>query len=760
MPRFSVIVPVYQVRAYLHECLDSVLSQTYQDLELIAVDDASPDAGGAILDEFAARDRRLTAVHLAENTGPGGARNAGLARATGDYVVFLDGGDTLVPGALQTVADRLKETGGPDVLAYDHARTSWSGGTVRDGRTGQLAGAGTGTDAGTGTGTGTESRALADRPGLLGAPTAVWTKAYKREFVERQGLVFPPGAHEDVAWTHRALLAAGSIAVLDAVCVHHRERRAGERRGAGLPAAHRAHFDVFDQYDRVFAFLDSRPALDGWRPELHHLMLDHFSALLAAHGDLPRACRAEFFRRARAHCRRYAPLARGASVPPRVRLHRALFRYADHRTYRAVRAAQRLRARVRAAVAGARGAGRAAALRLHYRVQLKLPLRGNEAVFAAYGHGGYACDPAAIEARLRELAPEMRTAWIAHPVHHHTVPDDVRRVAPGGFAHAAALARAKYLVNNTEFGGSPVKRPGQVLLRTHRGTPLKSTGLDLRDHPAAAGGTDFAALLADADTWDYSLSANRHSTLVRERAFPAGYTTLEYGSPRNDVFHRATPADIARIRSELGIHSTATAILYAPTHRDYRRTQRLPLDLERVARALGPRFVLLTRAHFAYEEPLTRAPHPRVVDVSGHPSVESLCLASDALVTDYSSLMFDYAALDRPIVVHSDDPEAYEAARGTYFDLRACPPGAVARTEDELIDIFSTEHWRGSRSAQLRAAFRARFCPYEDGRAAERVVRHVFLGGAPGEPRVIPPEDRAPVSLPQQGAPRVEESHR
>ncbi|MFP3992070.1 CDP-glycerol glycerophosphotransferase family protein [Streptomyces sp. E11-3] len=96
------------------------------------------------------------------------------------------------------------------------------------------------------------------------------------------------------------------------------------------------------------------------------------------------------------------------------------------------------------------------------------------------------------------------------------------------------------------------------------------------------------------------------------------------------------------------------------------------------------------------------------------------------------------------MVIYADDWEAYEAARGTYFDLRAFPPGAVARSQDELIDIFATGHWRGSRSAQLRAAFRERFCPYDDGRAAERVVRHVFLGERAGLPPVLPLADRRP----------------
>jgi CRISPR system Cascade subunit CasB len=84
LPRFSVIVPAYKVQAYLHACLESVLSQSCADLELIAVDDCSPDGSGAIIDEFAARDPRVRAVHLAENQGLGRARNAGLAQACGD----------------------------------------------------------------------------------------------------------------------------------------------------------------------------------------------------------------------------------------------------------------------------------------------------------------------------------------------------------------------------------------------------------------------------------------------------------------------------------------------------------------------------------------------------------------------------------------------------------------------------------------------------------------------------------------------------
>ncbi|MFF4830842.1 CDP-glycerol glycerophosphotransferase family protein [Streptomyces sp. NPDC001315] len=753
MPRFSVIVPAYKVQAYLHECLESVLSQSYPDLELIAVDDCSPDACGSIIDEFAARDPRVRALHLPENRGLGRARNAGMEEATGDYLVFLDSDDTLTPDALRAIADRVKETGEPDVLVYDYARTYWSGEAVRNKVAAQL------------TEKGPAPFRLADRPGLLKVLMVAWNKAYRREFVAREGLTFPPGYYEDTPWTYPVLMAAETIATLDRVCVHYRQRRQGNILGT----TSRRHFDVFEQYDRVFAFIERRPELACWRPLLFRRMVDHLSTVFTKPGRLPRAARAEFLRKARTYYRRYR--APGAPVPLRSRLRHTMVHLGLHRTYRVLQRAMTLRRRTAKLTSRLLKAVRAAALQLHYRVQLRLPLHADQAVFAAYWGRGHGCNPGALEAAFRTYAPHIRTAWIARPEHHPTIPPGPRRLSPGTAAYWTALARSKYLVNNVNFDRRLVKRPGQVFVQTQHGTPLKHMGLDLQEHPAAARDMDFTELLKGVDKWDYVLSANRHTTLTWQRVYPGGYATLEYGYPRNDVLQQATSADVTRLRALLGIPEGTVAILYAPTHRDHHRTQRSTLDLERVLRRLGPRFVILARAHYWHDGPL--AGGGRVIDVTGHPSVESLCLASDVLLTDYSSIMFDYANLDRPIVIHADDWEAYEAARGTYFDLRSFPPGAVARSEDELIDIFATGHWRGSRSTQLRTAFRERFCPYDDGHAAERVVRHVVLGETAGLPPFVPLGERCPApsaasalarsplaTVPQPSGPRpVTESH-
>ena len=180
--------------------------------------------------------------------------------------------------------------------------------------------------------------------------------------------------------------------------------------------------------------------------------------------------------------------------------------------------------------------------------------------------------------------------------------------------------------------------------------------------------------------WDYSISANEFTTEIWERVYPSGtYESLETGYPRNDVLATATPEHMERVRAELGIEAEQKVVLYTPTHRESEREYVPLLDVDELAERLGSGYVVLVRAHYFYQDAAvaTGVSH-RVLDVAAHPSIEDLAIASDLLITDYSSLMFDYAVLDRPIVIYAPDWETYSRERGTYFDLMAEPPGAVA----------------------------------------------------------------------------------
>ncbi|MEU8588145.1 CDP-glycerol glycerophosphotransferase family protein [Streptomyces sp. NPDC048664] len=735
MPRLSLVVPAYKVQGYLPECLDSILGQDYADFEVIAVDDCSPDASGAIFDEYAERDPRVHVMHLTENVGLGRARNAGLEKAQGDYVLFLDSDDTLTDGALKAIADRLDATGDPEILVYDYARSYWDG-RVRPNQRADLLGS-----------DGPEVFALTERPQLLDLLQIVWNKAYRRDFVTRHGLTFPPGYYEDAPWTFCSMISAERIALLDRVCVMYRQRREG---GNILKTVSRKHFDVFDQYRRVFDYVDSRPELAIWRAPLFRKMSDHYLTVLERPERLPQDARAEFFHRAAQDYR--ARLPEDFQRPAGGRGHKyALLERDAYTAMAGAAAAIRLRKAVRTRTRTAINRSKRSAMGVFYQSQLKLPLDENLALFSAYWSRSVSCNPAAIDAELARLAPHVRRVWAVRPDAVAGVPKGVEYVRVGSREYWSALARAKYLVNNVNFADAVVKREGQIHLQTHHGTPLKTMGLDQRKYPASTA-MDFDKLLERCDRWDFSLSANRFSTAVWERVYPCSYTSLESGYPRNDALVNATADDVRAARAALGLAEGTRAFLYMPTHREYQPGFTPALDLARLADDLGPDVTLLVRGHYFYGS----SPHVaelrrsgRIVDVSGHARVEELYLAADALVTDYSSAMFDYAVLDRPIVIYAPDWDIYSAVRGTYFDLLQQPPGAVARTQTELIGLLGSQEYDSPRAAAHREAFRRRYCEFDDGRAAERVVRRVFLGERTPLP-FIPFADRPHAPNPAQ----------
>jgi len=114
--KVSVIVPIYKVEKYLRECIDSIINQTYTNLEIILVDDGSPDNCGAICDEYTLKDFRIRVIHK-ENGGLSHARNAGLDIATGDYYCFVDSDDMLPDHSVRTLLDLMKTHSGDMVIA-------------------------------------------------------------------------------------------------------------------------------------------------------------------------------------------------------------------------------------------------------------------------------------------------------------------------------------------------------------------------------------------------------------------------------------------------------------------------------------------------------------------------------------------------------------------------------------------------------------------------------------------------------------------
>jgi CDP-glycerol glycerophosphotransferase len=153
----------------------------------------------------------------------------------------------------------------------------------------------------------------------------------------------------------------------------------------------------------------------------------------------------------------------------------------------------------------------------------------------------------------------------------------------------------------------------------------------------------------------------------------------------------------------------------------------LRLDLARLREALGPDTVLLVRKHHYIVDAVPTTADGFVRDVSAFPDGTELMLAADVLVTDYSSMMFDFANTGRPMLFYTYDLDAYrDEIRGFYFDFTEAAPGPLLRTADELIEALDDLEAVKSEYAQRYAAFVAKFCELDDGHASARVVDRLF----------------------------------
>jgi len=306
-------------------------------------------------------------------------------------------------------------------------------------------------------------------------------------------------------------------------------------------------------------------------------------------------------------------------------------------------------------------------------------------------------------------------------------------------AYFRAFARAKYWVVNGWISLDVKKRPGQVMLQCWHGTPLKRLRHDIAETVTTHHRQeDLRSNDEDVSRYDYFLSPSRFASKAFTSAFnlkALGKENIicETGYPRNDFLHTFQDADVTRIRAELGIPPDKKVLLYAPTWRDDKHIAdvgyeyKSPVDFDLLASKLSREYVVLFRAHNIVANAFDFQKYKDfLVDVSDYDDINDLYLASDALITDYSSVFFDYANLRRPIIFYMYDLEHYrDNLRGFYLDLNDLP-GDIVKTEAEIIDILSHLEDYNQKHHTTYQKFSQTYNYLDDGKAAGRVVERVF----------------------------------
>jgi CDP-glycerol glycerophosphotransferase len=295
------------------------------------------------------------------------------------------------------------------------------------------------------------------------------------------------------------------------------------------------------------------------------------------------------------------------------------------------------------------------------------------------------------------------------------------------------LALSKYWVSNILF---PIhkKREGNVYLQTWHGTPLKKLGFDIEvEGPETLARENF---YIESRNWDYLIADNEYSSDIFKRAFKFEKEMLVEGYPANDIFYKSDLKErISNLKRKLNIPENKKVILYAPTWRDnemtgsWKHSFSLKFDIERFYRELNDEYVLLLKMHHLISDTLIidEKFHSFVYDLSKYDDIQELYIISDILITDYSSVFFDYANSLKPILFYAYDFELYkDNIRGFYLNMEEDLPGPVIRTEDDLLKAIININDIHANYKNKYKRFYDRFCYKDDGKAAKRIIERVF----------------------------------
>ena len=388
---------------------------------------------------------------------------------------------------------------------------------------------------------------------------------------------------------------------------------------------------------------------------------------------------------------------------------------------------------------------RAGARRLRtesYPTYLRQPLQ-EQVLVDAYGAGRYGDDARAVHDELVSRGTGLDVVWAVQD--GQAVPPAGARLVPRhGREWYEALARSRFVVTSDLLGVPDLAaRPGQRVLQTWHGVPVTAVGLD-DEHAGTRLGRGWQdRVRREAARWDVLLSAGPRGSEVLQRAFGVQGSVTEVGLPRHDLLADPDRVDerqarAAEVREELGLADGRRVVLYAPTYRPEQQVGPdryrldLLLDADQLAKELGDDHVLLVRPHPKVVDSVPTADGRSVVDASWHADGRDLLLAADVLVTDYSSVLVDFALTGRPMVFFAPDLEHHrDHLRRLYLDEKALP-GAVLTDEGDLADAVRAAADEAGSYAAAYQDLVSSHVTRADGRAAARAVDALLAEDGPG----------------------------
>lgn len=330
----------------------------------------------------------------------------------------------------------------------------------------------------------------------------------------------------------------------------------------------------------------------------------------------------------------------------------------------------------------------------------------------------YSCNPQALYEYIDKNYPDYECIWALND-EHYPIPGNAIRVRRNSLQYYYYLATSKYLVNNVNFVNDYVKRPEQVEVQTMHGTPLKTLGLEAQNEFPTE--KDKEAFIEKNKRWDMIIAQGK---FVHDKVFDiynVNPTILDVGYPRTDKLFNVSHSTITEIKEKLNLPLDKKIVFYAPTWRVKNRFD-MHMDIEKMRQALGDEYILLIRLHHLCAKGYSIPEDKKFVfNMNRYKYVEDLYLITDILITDYSSVMFDFLLLNRPMIFFTYDLNEYASAlRGLYVDFEKEAPGPLCYTTDEIIEAINDKA-RSQESIKRLRKFKEKYLTYENANSSQLV---------------------------------------
>lgn len=708
MNKISVIIPVYNSEAYIDACIASLLEQTYSNFEVIIIDDGSNLDCQNKLQEIDKLDERILLYKQEVHKGVGAARNYGIEKASGEFIYFLDSDDYISETTLELLVTNIGNH--PIIRGRMHTTDlSNSFALIFDGVY--------------------KVSYFEDNKFNLINKSGVHNFLIRSSYIEQNQLRFSEEVkvYSDLPFIVSALNNIEKIPYMKEAIYFYR------RRNAPIKSPSLNQLDVGEKiYDFLYIYLLLKK---NYNNPLAQTYLDN-QFLNFYRKDV-----VSLIQKSNELNTYFDQLSEAAKQVKESHLNTYDFIFKREIKTLAkgdIRKYKKLSSRLTLLRDLNKGLKSRSKMRLFVYKYIFKRLKTKEewVFFESFQGKSYSDNPKYIYQYLNNENLNYKYIW-SMDERSNDIPFKHTQVKRLSLKYYYYLARSKYWILNSRLPNYIDKFDDNVYLQTWHGTPLKRLAGDMEQvhMPKTTSEKYKKNFYNETQKWDYLVSPNNYSTEIFKSAFWFNKTFLNEGYPRNDIlYNKNNNKDIEKLKDKIGVPKGKKIILYAPTWRDnefYAKGKykfNLQLDLDKLQKELGEDYIIILRMHYLVATQMDISEFEGFAyDMSFYNDIGELYLISDLLITDYSSVFFDYANLKRPILFYTYDIDMYRnALRGFYINMEEEVPGPMLQTTNEIIDTIHNIEEISEKYSQKYRLFYDKFCKWDDGQASKRIVERVL----------------------------------